>query len=65
MLLILNHSFNAFIEINDKSNSSKTTLTEIVKGIYGQDNDSVSANYTLDSLNDNFPFRGMSTLVQL
>ena len=61
VMLVPNHAFNMFIEINGKSNSGKTTLLNIVKSIYSgkKDNDSrIKLNYTLNDLNDTFPFRG-------
>lgn len=61
VMLVPNHAFNMFIEINGKSNSGKTTVLNIVKSIYSgqKDNDSrIKLNYTLNDLNDTFPFRG-------
>ena len=60
VMLVPNHAFNMFIEINGKSNSGKTTLLNIVKSIYSgqKDNDlRIKLNYTLNDLNDTFPFR--------
>lgn len=57
VMLVPNHSFNAFVEINGASSSGKTTLVNIVNSIYGG-NKGVMLGYTLDDLNDTFPFRG-------
>lgn len=57
IMLVPNHSFNCFIEINGQPSSGKTTLVSFAKQIYG-DNGSINLNYTLSDLNNNFPFRG-------
>jgi hypothetical protein len=57
VMLVPNHSFNAFIEINGESSGGKTTLINLVNAIYGH-NPGVSTGYTLDDLSDRFPFRG-------
>lgn len=57
VMLVPNHSFNAFIEINGESSGGKTTLINIVSAIYGG-NPGVSTGYVLDDLRDRFPFRG-------
>ena len=57
VMLVPNHSFNAFIEINGQSSGGKTTLINIVSAIYGG-NPGVSTGYVMDDLSDRFPFRG-------
>lgn len=57
VMLVPHHSFNAFIEINGLSSGGKTTLINFVSDIYGN-NKGVMLGYTLDDLNDTFPFRG-------
>ena len=57
VMLVPNHSFNAFVEINGMSSGGKTTYINFVKDIYGE-NRGVMLGYTLDDLNDTFPFRG-------
>lgn len=57
-MLVPNHSFNAFLEINGLSGGGKTKLVEIVKSIYGRESTAVKTGFTLDDVSDNFPFRG-------
>lgn len=60
-MLVPNHSFNAFLEINGLSGGGKTKLVEIVKSIYGRESTAVKTGFTLDDVSDNFPFRGTVT----
>lgn len=59
IMLVPNHSFNAFIEINGKSGSGKTVITNIAKGIYGDNEVAIPEDFTIDQAMDNFPFRGL------
>ena len=60
-MLVPNHSFNCFWEINGDSNSGKTTLMNIVHHIYGMQNENVTMGNTLGDLQGPFPFRGTLT----
>lgn len=60
-MLVPNHSFNAFLEINGQSGGGKTKLVEIAKALYGRESKAVAAGFTLDDVADNFPFRGRVT----
>lgn len=59
VMLVPNHSFNAFIEINGKSGSGKTVITNIAKGIYGENDVAIPEDFTIDQAMDSFPFRGL------
>lgn len=56
-LLVPNHRFNAFWEINGPSNSGKSTLINLVKAGYNS-RESVLDGFTIDTLTESFPFRG-------
>lgn len=59
MMLVPNHWFNAFIEINGKSGSGKTVITNIAKSIYNGNDIAIPEDFTIDQAQDNFPFRGL------
>lgn len=56
-LLVPNHQFNAFWEINGPSNSGKSTLINLVKDVYNN-RGSVIDGFSIDTLSETFPFRG-------
>lgn len=56
-MLVPQHQFNAFIEINGASGSGKTTIINLVKAIYGN-RTTMLTDYTVETLSENFPFRG-------
>lgn len=57
VMIVPNHRFNCFIEINGTSSGGKTTLINIVKNIYGSP-ETLKLNCTLDEMNAQIPFRG-------
>lgn len=59
MMIVPNHWFNAFIEINGKSGSGKTVITNIAKSIYGGNDVAIPEDFTIEQAQDNFPFRGL------
>ena len=59
VMITPNHWFNAFIEINGKSGSGKTVITNIAKGIYGENDVAIPEDFTIDQAMDSFPFRGL------
>lgn len=61
VMLVPNHSFNMFIEINGAPHSGKTTLIEIVRSIYAGNygfSEQVLFGKLISELDDNIPFRG-------
>lgn len=60
VMLVPNHRFNAFIEINGAPNSGKTTLLNIVDAIYNNPL-STLMGASITSFKDPFPFRGRVT----
>ncbi|MBM6772401.1 hypothetical protein H5991_02570 [Ligilactobacillus agilis] len=55
-MLVPNHFFECFIEINEKDTSDKNVLLSLVKEIYN--NDSIKLNYKLSELKRKKPFSG-------